>query len=157
MQKCPSCGAGLSGGESRCPYCGAMLPLNQETFRAAAEAFVRGIDADIRQYLPASSMVVAALGCVAAAGVYLGARHLGWGTAFAWVLVGVVVFFGLGAAGMIASRAERRYVLREVFPRIRRFAKEHGMTTEEFVRLATEILGSSRNGLAPYLDDMFQP
>jgi len=130
--------------------------MDAETLRAATEAFVRGIDADVRGFLPGSSMAVAALGLALAAGAYLGARYLGWGSVFGWISAGVVAFFGLGAAGMIASRAARGYVIREVVPRIERFRKAHGMTTEEFVRSASEVLGGSGSGLAPYLDDLLQ-
>ncbi len=132
------------------------MPRDDTTILAASQAFIRGIDSDIEEFFPGSALVVAALGLGLAVGGYVGARHLEWGSGIAWVIAGVIAVVGLTAAGLVTARAERRFVHRRIVPKIEAFRKDHGMTRDEFVRIAAETLGKRRKGLAQYLDDFFQ-
>jgi len=152
--RCPSCGAEVGFALRECPYCGASLPVDEATLRAATEAFVHGVDQDIRRFLPPLSIVVAFLAVAASAGAWFGARSMGWGAGFGIALSLAVAFFGLGGAGMMVERAEQRFVRESIVPRIEAFRRDHGMSPEEFVRVAGEVVGRSGSGLAQYLDDL---
>ncbi len=152
--RCPSCGAEVGLELRECPYCGALLPVDEETLRAATEAFVHGVDQDIRRFMPAPSLVVAFLTFAAATGALIGVRHMGWGSGIGIALSLAIAFFGFGGAGMMMERAEERFFRETIVPRIEAFRKDHGMSPEEFVRIAAEVVGRSGSGLAQYLDDL---
>ena len=144
----------MDGARGRCPYCGAVL--GDEDLRAVAAAFVRGLDQDLRDFLSPGVFLVGALTILLVTVLVVWLVSRGWSV---WAGLGVgapLLFIGFGAAGVLLDRSEARFFRRKVRPRIETFQRDVGIDTREFVRLASEILGERKDGLAPHLDSLFE-
>jgi len=155
-RRCTSCGAAVERGVLICPYCRAEIsdPDAEETLRKAAEGLIRGLDSDLRSYLPPWSIFIGAVAVGISIGLFLLLRHFGFGIAVSSFSAIVIAFFGLAGVGVSTEKAEARFFRNQVLPRIEKFSTEHNMSSEELIRIANETLTKETGGLVNYFDEI---
>ncbi len=139
-----------------CPYCRSALPAPdpEDTVLAACEAFARGIDRDIREYVPVGPLVLGFAGIAGGVAFVIWGRGAGLGT-FLPAVIGVAAALAvIVVAAALLSAAERRYVVRVVLPKVERFRTRHGLSRERFAEIAARVVAGRSDGLAGYLDDL---
>lgn len=150
--RCDYCRGVVPGGETECPRCGAPLPTGSQLSDLTLEGFVEASHQKLIESGTSAAELAFGVGCTLCVLVALilmviifFAFTRVWTSLAVYLLILTLISFLVSS--ILASRAReattRKTFQREVEPEIETFTARRGITHDEFIHQAGEILPAS--------------